>query len=104
MKNNEILTFKLCYPIEDIFNNIVNTIANIDNDKYSNSIYYNDMNNEYVAEYDINNMYFWCNYDRFWSKFELNNKFNYITIQFLLKSLVEKHFKFKIINTRKTHL
>jgi len=102
VKNNtKYLQIKLCYPVESIFNDVVNQITNSKTDeiKYSNTIFYFCSDNKYVAEYDIKNNIFYCNYNRFWSKFKLNNVFNYYTIRYLLNSMVEEHFKFKGVTT-----
>ena len=97
IKNLEI---KLCYPVEKIFNDIVNSITDIKTDKkgYSNRIFYFS-NDKCIIDYSSKNKYFWCNYDKFWSKFYLNNDFNYQTIQYLLNPMVEEHFKLKEITT-----
>jgi hypothetical protein len=94
------LSIKLCYPVEGIFNDIVNTITDIktDNDRWPDSIFYFN-NDNYVAEYDKKNKYFYCHYYIFWLKFELNNSFNYMTIRYLLNGMIEEHFKLKGITT-----
>jgi hypothetical protein len=101
MKNNiKILSIKLCYPIEEIFNNIVNSITDTKTDeiKYPYEIFYFN-NNEYIASYNKKTKYFWCNYRDFWPKFALNNTFDYLTIKYLLNGMIEEHFKLKNIST-----
>ena len=98
--NIKNLSIKLCYPVEDIFNNIVNSITDIKTDeiKYPDSIFYFN-NNNCIAKYNKKNGYFWCNHNRFWSKFYLNNAFNYYTVRCLLSSIVEEHFKLSGVTT-----
>jgi hypothetical protein len=95
IKNFQI---KLCYPVEEIFGNIVNNIIDIkiDNVEYPDLMFhFND--EKHVVSYNQKNNSVWCNYYGFWSKFELNNLFNHMTIRNLLNDMIEEHFKLKDI-------
>ena len=101
MKTNiRNLSIKLCYPVEKIFNNFVNSITDIKTDeiKYPDAIFY-FINDKYIAYYNSKNKYFQCYYDNFWSKFYFNNVFNYMDVSYLLTPMVEEHFKLKGITT-----
>ena len=99
------LSIKLCYPVNNIFNNIVGQIDNIktDNERWPDIIFYFDADNKYICEYNSKNKYFWCTYNRFWSKFYLNNSFNYYVVRYLLNDMVEEYFKLKGITTRNSY-
>lgn len=99
-KNVKNLQIKLCYPVEKIFDNIVNGITSIktDNVECPDDIFYFD-NDKYIASYNQKNKYFWCDYYTFWSKFELNNTFNYSIIRYLFNDMIEEDFKFNSITT-----
>jgi len=102
MKNNiKNLSIKLCYPVEIILDNIINSITDIktDNKTWVNHLFYFNSENKCIAYYDKKNKYFYCNYYTFWSKFYLNNAFNYYTIRYLLNSMVEGHFKLSGVTT-----
>ena len=98
------LSIKLCYPVEAIFNNIVNSITDVKTDevKYPDAIFYLN-NNKKVANYNSKSKHFWCNYDNFWLKFYLNNTFNYYVVNDLLNDMVEEHFKLKGVTTTYNH-
>ena len=68
------INIKLCYTVEDIFNNVINNITDIktDNIKYPDKIFYFN-NNKYVAEYNNVDRYIRCDYENFWRLFELKN-------------------------------
>jgi hypothetical protein len=96
-KDIKNLQIKLCYPVEKIFNDIVNSITDIkiDNIECPDIIFYFN-NDKYVCEYNQNNQidkYFYCEYGSFWSKFILNDSFDYSTVSILLNPMIEKHFK-----------
>ena len=98
--NTKNLIIKLCYPVESIFMDLITQINNITTDeiKYPNIIFYFN-NDNCIAGYNSKNKYFWCNYNKFWSKFELNNSFNYMDVRYLLNPMVEEYFKLKGITT-----
>jgi hypothetical protein len=100
-KDIKNLQIKLCYPVEEIFDCIMNHITDIKTDdvKYPNDIFYFS-NEKYIANYNQKYNSFWCNYYSFWPKFELNNLFNYLTIRNLLNSMIEEHFKLKDITMK----
>jgi hypothetical protein len=107
MKTNNIKNYQimLCYPVENIFLDVVNGITDIkiDKIKYSNTIFY--FNNKYVvAKYDLKNDYFYCSFYKFWLKFNLNITFDRLTISLLLSQMVEEHFKLKEITTARLGL
>jgi hypothetical protein len=97
IKNLQIM---LCYPVENIFDGIINSITDIKTDEieYPDEIFY-FYNDKYIASYDQKNKHFWCDYDKFWLKFKLNNTLSYMIIRYLLNGMVEEHFKLKGITT-----
>lgn len=101
MRNNiKNLQIKLCYPVEEIFNNIVGNITDIKTDDINrpHAIYYFS-GGEYVAEYNQRIKYFFCENNTFWLKFKLNSSFDFIIISNLLNPMIEEYFKLSDVTT-----
>lgn len=69
-----------------------------DLENYPDSIFY-FRGNEYWAEYDSKNNYFWLSYSKMWSVFEKKYGLNYEQVKELIGKKVEEHFKRKGVTT-----
>lgn len=88
------LQIKLCYPVENIFQDVVNTITDIKIDKINypdKTFYFN--NDKLIADYNSKNNDFCCDYANFWLKFKLNDSFSMLIISNLLNSMVKERFE-----------
>jgi len=62
-----------------------------DFEKYEDKIFFFDEKDEIIGEYNLKSYNFWMDYNKIWSRFNLN----YIYIKVLTRYLVETHFELK---------
>lgn len=55
-------------------------------------------------EYDIETTDLWCRHDKLWKRLESKYRYNYYEISYLIKNIVEEHFKNKIVTPSNVHL
>jgi hypothetical protein len=102
MKKSDILSVKLCFPIEDNFNNYINKINGNMSEKigvFDITYYFN--NNELVAEYDIvsrkfnfisKNLHSLFNFSTLYNNSLSSKKHCWLILSHTYKKLVENHF------------
>ena len=71
----------------------------VDFEKYPNSIFY-FKNDKYMLEYNIKNEDFWISYPNIWSILVSELDYNYQKIKDLITSILEQHFKQKVVTTK----
>jgi len=93
-------------PIDKKFQEIWNGLSILNCDVYNKDgyelIYFNS-NREWIFYQDSKNEHFWCNYERYWSIFELLNIGKYEDIQVITKYMVEDALNNSISAPEKTY-
>ena len=83
----------LTYPIESLFYTLTKDLTiKIDNN-YPNKISYFNNNNNCIFEYDTKNGFFYSSYFNFNQYFYEKFNINWLTLNKIVKDMVEKHFK-----------
>lgn len=99
--SNTVSTFK-CLKIDSeaekfFISQFVDVQIKIDHDKYSNTIFFFDKDNNYLSEYNSKIKYFWISHKNVWSFLESNYDLNYYQVKDLSKYWKEEHFKLRTV-------
>lgn len=101
--SNIILTFKdlkIDNEAESFFiKKFIDCQIKIDQDKYSNMIFFFDQNNNYLSEYSSKNQEFWISYQNIWTNLVSKYSLKGYQIKNLSKTWVEEHFKLRPVTT-----